>query len=602
MMNTAVFDIETNAIKEWKTLGGLEVVHCIVIMDNEGTHRYRNNSEMDTIPEALERLAKADCLVAHNGIGFDLPALKKLYGFTHDRVIDTMVLARLNHPDRKKEDWTEAKLPTFLRGSHSLKSWGMRLGVHKDDHGATESWERWSEAMEDYCVQDVVVNEALFTYLMQGRTPTDQDLVLEMDFATAIRQQEWNGFPFDMDAAEQLLQKLIVRRATLEEDLQQLFPPKVIATKRPWWITDDMKQWETKKEALAAGYKAAEIEKGPMRTKSVPFNPSSRDQIAERLMADGWDPKYYEGKRPAINELVLREINSKKSLALLEYLLVAKRLGQLSEGRQGWMKMVNNGRIHGSVNTGGTVSGRCSHQAPNIAQCPSVSAEYGYECRSLFIAPPGRVLVGCDASGLELRMLASYLHKIDDGRYTNEILSGDIHTANQEAAGLPDRNSAKAFVYCLIYGGSDSKLGEVIGGNATDGKRLKSEFFRKMPAIKRLRDAVQDKVKGFGFLRGLDGRKLPCRSPHSSLNLLLQSAGAICMKQALVHFVEDMEGKEYLMHANVHDEVQFSCDPRRAHEYGQRFVNAIKKAGETFNLLCPLDGEYKIGTNWAETH
>ena len=599
-MNTAVFDIETNAIGNWNTLEGLEVVHCIVIMDNEGTHRYRQNSECNNINEALDRLSKADCLVAHNGIGFDLPALRKLYGFEHPRIIDTMVLGRLIHPDRKREDWQEAKLPTFMRGAHSLKSWGMRLGVHKDEHGATETWEHWSQAMEDYCVQDVVVNEALYTYLMKGKSPDDQDIVLEMDFARAIRTQEENGFPFDVEAAQKLLQTLVSRRAELDVELQAVFPPRVVETKRPWWVTPDGTKFLTKKEANEAGHK--DVERGEMRTKEVPFNPQSRDQIAERLMEDGWKPEAFEGKRPAINEAVLRGIGTPQALKLLEYLLVAKRLGQLAEGKQGWLKLVNNNRIYGSVNTGGTVSGRCSHQNPNMGQIPSVGAEYGYECRALFTAPAGRVLVGCDASGLELRMLAAYLHKIDDGRYTNEILSGDVHTANQEAAGLPDRSAAKRFIYCLIYGGSDGKLGETVGGGAADGKRLKDAFFSKMPAMKKLQDAVRYKVEGYGFLKGLDGRKLPCRSPHSSVNLLLQSAGAVVMKQALVHFTEDMQGEDYALHANVHDEVQFSCAPEKADEYGQRFVDAIVKAGQTFGLLCPLDGEYKVGNNWAETH
>ena len=599
-MNTAVFDIETNAIGNWNTLDGLEVVHCIVIMDNEGTHRYRNNSEVNNINEALERLSRADCLVAHNGIGFDLPALRKLYGFDHPTIIDTMVLGRLIHPDRKREDWQEAKLPTYLRGAHSLKSWGMRLGVHKDEHGATETWEHWSQAMEDYCVQDVVVNEALYTYLMKGKSQDDKDVVLEMDFARAIRTQEENGFPFDVESAQKLLQVLVSRRAELDAELQAVFPPRVVETKRPWWFTPDGTRWLTKKQANEAGHK--DVKKGEMRTKEVPFNPQSRDQIAERLMESGWKPTAFEGKRPAINEAVLRDVDTPQALKLLEYLLVAKRLGQVAEGKQGWLKLVYNNKIYGSVNTGGTVSGRCSHMAPNVAQVPSVGAEYGTECRSLFTAPPGKVLVGCDASGLELRMLAAYLHKIDDGLYTNEILSGDVHTANQKAAGLPDRSAAKRFIYCLIYGGSDGKLGEVVGGTAADGKRLKDSFFTKMPAMKKLQDAVRYKVEGYGFLKGLDGRKLPCRSPHSSVNLLLQSAGSICMKQALVHFTEDMQGEDYELHANVHDEVQFSCDPEKADEYGQRFVDAIVKAGQTFDLLCPLDGEYKVGNNWAETH
>lgn len=596
-MKHATFDIETNAINDWSTLSDLETVHCMVVKDSEGIHRYQNHN----MSEGLTRLSSSDCLVAHNGIGFDLPALKKLYGFGHPRIIDTVVLARLCHPDLKNEDYRRPNFRRNLIGSHSLEAWGERIGVHKDSHGKTEDWSKYSEEMEEYCVQDVVVNENLFNHFVSEGFSM-QACWLEMDFAKAIRQQEHNGFPFDSEAADGLTAVLVSKRAELQDELHKVFPPDVIETKTHWWKNRAGQKFPTKKAMIEVGYKPKDCIKGEVKTKEIPFNPNSRDQIAQRLMANGWKPKEYEGKRPAINEAVLKDINTEQSLKLLDYLLISKRLGQISEGAQAWTKMVKRGRIHSRLNTNGAVSGRTTSSHPNLQQIPAVGSEYGAECRACFTPPPGKVLVGADAAGLELRMLASYLHPIDDGSYTKELLEGDIHTANQLAAGLPDRAAAKRFIYSFLYGGGDSLVGSVVGGTSKDGKRIKEEFLSKMPAMATLTKAVQTKVKNYGFLKGLDGRSLPSRSPHSALNLLLQSAGSICTKQAVVLFTEKMQGKDYQLHAYVHDEVQFSCAPENAKEFGQVFVDCIKRAGEILNVKCPLDGEYKVGKNWAETH
>jgi DNA polymerase I-like protein with 3'-5' exonuclease and polymerase domains len=232
---------------------------------------------------------------------------------------------------------------------------------------------------------------------------------------------------------------------------------------------------------------------------------------------------------------------------------------------------------------------------------PSVRSPYGGECRELFTAPEGKVLVGCDASGLELRCLAHYLFPWDDGKYAKTILEGDIHTANQKAAGLDTRDQAKTFIYATLYGAGDAKIGSIVGGSSKDGKRLKANFKKNLPAYSHLVKAVEAKVTSVGSLNGLDGRKLPCRSAHSALNLLLQSAGAVIMKQALVNFVGKAK-KDYELHANVHDEVQFSCEAEEADTLGNEFVSAIRQAGDDLNFNCPLDGEYQVGNNWKETH
>ena len=595
-MSTLFFDIETNGLSDWTRHSDLHDLHCMVVIDEDNNvFRYRVNN----IQAGLRKLSEANTIIGHNAINFDYPALRKLFGFYHHNVCDTIVMTRCMYPDVKVDDLRAGRDKSIV-GLHSLKAWGKRIGVAKDDFGETTDWSEWSQEMEDYCVQDVVVTKALYDYLMEKK-PSQQMLDLEHKFARAMRRQEWNGFPFDIEKAEALSQLLIVRRVELKTELEEIFEPTVLQMKSQLWDTPDGKEWSTKKMALSAGYKDGDIVKGNHKTKTIPFNPASRDQIAERLIKRGWKPKAYEGKRPAINEGVLKSIDTPEASLLLEYLLVSKRLGQLAEGKQAWLKLEKGERIHGSVMTNGTVSGRCSHRNPNVAQVPAVRAPYGSECRELFKAPEGKVLVGCDASGLELRALAGYLFPYDNGAYAKEILTGDIHTANQKAAGLQTRDQAKTFIYAFLYGAGDAKIGEIVGGSSKEGKRLKASFMSKTPAIKRLTTAVSEAVSTRGTLRGLDGRPLPCRSAHSALNLLLQSAGAVIMKQALIEFI-DMATKPYEMHANVHDEVQFSCLREHADELGGQFVNAIAKAGKVLNFKCPLDGEYKIGNNWKETH
>ena len=602
-MKVGVIDIETNAIADWTHLTDLTEVHCICLYDSsdQKIHRYNNQSKypmLNTLREGLEHASKCDVLVAHNGIGFDFQALKQFFGFTHPNTLDTMIMARCIYPDVRNQDFQRENFDKKLIGSHSLKSWGTRIGKLKGDFGEDTDWKTWSQSMEDYCVQDVEVTKDLYYYLMRKK-PSEQMLDLEHRFANIIKQQELNGFPFDVEKAEKLICGLMLKHVELLEKLRDVFPPRTETLKSHWWIAADGSKYATKKEAIEFGNK--DVVKGDLRTKEIPFNPNSRDQIAERLIESGWKPKAYEGKRPAINEAVLKEIGTEQSERLLEYLTITKRLGQLADGNQAWLKAERNGRIYGKVNTNGTVSGRCSHNNPNLAQVPATSAPYGAECRELFTVPEGKVLVGCDASGLELRCLAHYLHAWDSGAYGKKIVEDDIHTVNQKAAGLETRNQAKTFIYAWLYGAGDLKIGSIVGGNSKQGKELKENFTKKLPAVKNLLDAVSKKVEATGILLGLDGRELPTRSPHSALNLLLQSAGAVVMKQALVEFVE-IASKPYEMHANVHDEVQFSCLEEHADILGDEFVQAIKLAGQTLNFKCPLDGEYHIGKTWKETH
>jgi DNA polymerase I-like protein with 3'-5' exonuclease and polymerase domains len=348
---------------------------------------------------------------------------------------------------------------------------------------------------------------------------------------------------------------------------------------------------------------------GELRVKKIPFNPGSRKQIADAFKEKyGWSPKEFtpEG-RPKLNEEVLSKLSFPEAKLMVKYLTVSKRLGQVADGNESWLKAEVDGRIYGGVNPCGAVTSRCTHSRPNMAQVPRVGALWGKDCRSLFIAPEGCLLVGVDASGLELRCLAHYTYPFDDGGYTKEILEGDIHTANQKAAGLKNRDDAKTLIYAVCYGAGDYKIGQIVGGGRNEGRMLKSKFFSKIPALKKVKEGIAYRLKHQEYLTGIDGRKLNIRSPHSALNTLLQSAGAIAMKEAtcILHRKFRSMGwgiADVQQVAHIHDEIQLQCRTEIADEVGKIAVESIKEAGQNLGFRCPLDGSYNTGINWAETH
>jgi DNA polymerase I-like protein with 3'-5' exonuclease and polymerase domains len=508
----------------------------------------------------MDELAKGGSICGHNLIGYDVPVLNRLWGtrIPEYRVVDTLVLSRLFHPD--------------LDGGHSLAAWGTRLGFPKGEH---TDWEELSDEMVEYCKRDVDVTERLHNALMSQMQMfgfTKHCVDLEHSVAFICRDQEENGFEFDKDGAVKLYDELITRMTRIENDLQQVFPP----------IVEERYSDKTGKK---------------LKDKVTVFNVGSRQQIAERLVGKGavWKELTPAGK-PKVDEATLKkQTHIPEAKIILRYLLCQKRASQVDS----WIKAVGEDkRIHGRVRHIGAVTGRMAHSSPNMAQVPAVRAEYGKQCRELFTVPEGRVLVGADASGLELRMLAHYM---DDESYTNEILSGDIHTANQTAAGLETRDQAKTFIYAFLYGAGDAKIGSVVGGSAAHGKRLKAAFLKNTPALAKLRSKVMTDAET-GFLTGLDGRRIRVRSQHAALNTLLQGAGAVVMKQAIVILYDLLERVNFKLVAQVHDEWQIECKPEDADFIGKSCVNAMVFAGELLQLNCPLDGEYRVGTSWCDTH
>jgi DNA polymerase-1 len=590
-LKSILFDLESNGlIKE------VTKVHCIALLDTETGEQW--SYKYDEIEKALEDLYDADVLVGHNIIGYDLPVLKKLYNWNYrpgTRIIDTLVTARLCQPNVKQEDLTRINFESKLIGSHSLKAWGQRLGVPKADYEG--GWEEWNEEMHSYMEQDVRTTFRLLRHLKPWDYPP-VPFALEHQVAAIVTLMQQEGWTFDQAKAHELYVTLVKRRDELEKALKEKFGEweevdKVLIPKR-----------DNKKLGYLKGVPVTKM-------KMVVFNPNSRHHIEKKLKEAGWEPtEFTESGRAKLDEPILSRINQPEAQLLVEYLLVSKRLSQIGDGDGAWLRLVeSDGRIHGTINSGGTVSGRASHHSPNVSAVPANRAPYGKECRACFTVPPKWKLVGADFSGLELRTFAHYLSHFDEGEYTKVVCEGDVHTHNKNLAGLQTRDQAKTFIYALLYGASSRKLGVICGLSEKDGARLKSRFMAQMPAYAKLIEVVTiacDK----GYINGLDGRYLHIRSQHSALNVLLQGAGAILCKQWLVSFYDQMCAKgyvhgydgDYVIAGWIHDEIQVACKEELADIVGKLLVEQAQSAGEPFNFKVPLDSNYVIGNNWSDTH
>jgi DNA polymerase I-like protein with 3'-5' exonuclease and polymerase domains len=453
--------------------------------------------------------------------------------------------------------------------------------------------------MVEYCKQDVRVNELVYKRLLRDLDGFRADsLVLEGQVQRIISKQIENGWVLDQESAFVLLAELKEKKYDLEDKVHETFKPLPTFVKQ---ITPKFKKDGTQSvvglKFLGEAWQTVQAEFS--RIDFPEFNLGSRQQIGRYLQYFGWKPETFtETGQPIVDESVLRKVKGIPEAELIgEYLMVQKRIAQI----QSWLDAVkDDGRVHGYVNANGAVTGRMTHSSPNMGQVPAVYSPYGKECRAVWTVPTGYSLVGMDASGLELRMLAHYMN--DEG-YTHEILNGDIHTANQLAAGLPTRDQAKTFIYAFLYGAGDAKIGSIVGGSSADGRRLKAKFLSNTPALGKLRGRVST-ASGRGYLLGLDGRRVAVRSEHAALNSLLQSAGAIVMKQALVLLDQyaTLHNIDYKIIGNIHDEIQTEVATKDAERFGRLATACIEAAGIHYNLNCPLAGEYKVGANWAETH
>ena len=593
-----VFDIETDGL-----LPELTKIHSLVLYDwnKKATLSCCDRPGYTPIEEGLEKLRRTKLLIGHNILGFDIPAIQKVFPRWEPKgkVRDTYNIARLIWPEIIERDVFLKHMPKNMKGKYSLESFGFRLGVLKGDFGKTTDWKQWTPDMQKYCEQDVEVTKALWERIKKAEY-SEEAIQLEHDFQKIIHQQEKNGVCFDVVKALQLKYELEASLKDLKAKIQEKIPPKEMRT--PFTPKVNSKKY---------GY-----EKGVTTFKKFikVFNPASRMQIGNYLIEKYlWEPaEFTPTKRPKLSGEILRGLPYEETPLFADFLEANKLFGQLSSGEKSWLKYVKNGKIHGQMTTNGAITGRCTHQKPNLGQVPSLSSFRGEECRELFYAPEGYLMVGADAEQLELRCLAHYLFPYDRGAYAKAILEGDIHTTNEEAAGLPDRNSAKRFIYALNYGAGYQLLGSIVIPEASakeqaiEGKRLKQNFMQKIHGFGKLGQDLQTTLKLRKHLLGLDGRKLKPRAEHKALNTLLQSAGGVIMKKANVILWEALEDNHLAEHCmqvlQVHDEYQLYAKTDYAEEVGELAADAIYQAGRYFDFRCPLAGNYKIGKNWKETH
>ena len=545
-----VLDIETDGFNPSK-------IHCIVAKDvSTNTVYVWDSSNMYGFKSWTKDVDK---FIMHNGLSFDAPVLNRLLGtgIAPDKIIDTLILSQLFNPIREK--------------GHSLRAWGEKLNMLKG--GEDVNFSKYDFNMLKYCKQDVEITHAVYNELVKESNGFSQESSdLEHNIRLILDQQEKNGFAFNMMKAQQLLAKL-------KEDIY------------------DLEQWSLEE------FKPTIVEM-KTKTKEIPFNIGSRQQIADRLMKKGWKPKQFTDKKNIIiNEAVLKTIKEPELKLTAErfskYFLLQKRAVMV----ESWINACDNdNRVHGKVMTLRTITGRMAHNSPNMAQVPAVYSPYGKDCRGLWtISDPMKYkLVGTDASGLELRCLAHYLN---DTTYTDEILNGDIHTKNMELAGLANRDQAKTFIYAFLYGAGAEKIGKIVGAGKEQGNSLIKRFLSNLPSLRRLREQVES-VSRRGKIKAIDGRYLKVRSPHSALNTLLQGAGAIVCKQWLLHIITRVYNKKLdaKLVASVHDEYQFEVANKDVNEFCSITKIAMKETEKTLKLRCPLDNDYKVGVTWAETH
>lgn len=591
------FDLECDAL-----LDDLTKIHSCVIIDGEGNVTSCADQEGYTpLKQGLQLLKEADVLVAHNGISFDIPALMKVTGddsWYNKKIIDTHNLSRLVFPEISVTDTVMFRtIPKKMVGKHSLEAWGHRLKYYKGDFGKTNSWKEWSKEMQDYCVQDVRLLVELYKFLM-SKKPSEESVNTEMDFQRIISRQYREGFPFNKAAGEKLAQRMLQEEQEIKNKLSAFVKYHV---KRKMFIP--------KRDNKTKGYIAG---RPIVQEKQEPFNYTSRLQIVSYLKEKrGWQPVDFTDKgNVELGADLLRSLPWEECELFAQLFDIQKIQGRLVNGDSAWLKYCKNGKVYGDAITNGAVTSRCTHNI--ISNIPKAKKYLGREVRSLF---GNGLQVGCDAKSLELRVLGHYMAAYDNGSYAHEVVEGDVHTSNQNAAGLPTRDDAKTFIYAFLYGAGDPKLGSIVSATASlaeqkaMGKALRNKFLAGFPALDSLIRQVKAVVKSRGYLIGIDGRILPVRAQHSALNTLLQSCGAIVMKKACI-FAWDIFEQHGLKHGidvvqliHYHDEMQFKCkDEATCELVGQLTSEAITKAGEYFKMKCKLEGDYKLGSNWYECH
>ena len=580
-----VFDIETDSLDA-------TVIHVVVAKElgKKGNYIIRS-------PKAFAKFAKdVTQWIAHNGIGFDIPVIEKLWGYKIplDKTLDTLVLSRLFDPTR--------------RGGHSLKVWGERLGDFKTEFSG---FSEYTEEMKEYCKQDVHVTELLYKELMkEGEDFSQASINLEHMVHAIMCEQERNGFALDIDLAQEIYTVCLKENNRIETEIKKYMVPIAVKAK-------DVEVKYKKDGSIFAYQLLDNQEVWGDYTKILweEFNLASPTQINKRLDRLGWKPtvktKSGESYKICPENLATIPDDAPQAVKGLKAWKVLETRWKIA---QEWLeKAQDDGRVHGTVITTGAVTHRAAHRGPNMANIPSVphgktgilwkmDGMYAAECRQVFKVPEGKKLVGTDAAGIQLRVLAHYMN---DPVYTEQVIEGDIHTFNKNALGnyCKDRPTAKTFIYAFLLGAGVGKIAEILGCNGGQANKSMQNFYETLPTLKRLKSEAS-RAASMGWMKGLDGRILRIGSDHLALSVYLQGGETVIMRLANVFWQRKAKEERinFKQCAWVHDEWQTEVDADQAERLGEIQVQSIIDAGKFFKLNCPMDGEAKIGNNWLETH
>ena len=408
---------------------------------------------------------------------------------------------------------------------------------------------------------------------------------LEHQVAHILQKQEEHGWYFDERAAYELESTL---RGELEEATEVL-------RRKFGFVAGTV--FTPKRNNRTQGY----VQGCPF-TKLKQLNPTSRDHIAWILQThENWKPTQRTATgKPVVAETVLKDIGSETALLFLKCLDITKKLGMISEGVNAWQKLSTTcNRIHHHCGVA-TSTFRCAHRKPNLAQVPSDE-----RFRKLFRATPTYQMVSADLSGIELRMLAHYLSRYDNGRYQRILTTGDIHQTNADRIGIT-RRQVKTVTYAFLYGAGNTKLGysydKLLSEKAASikGAEIRKAYIAAIPGLADLLLACE-KASKRGYANAIDGRRISVDKGHKFLNYLLQGSAATIAKRWMVIVNECLPPDGHQL-SFVHDELNYECYPRFAEEFAKWLETAARMAGEHYNLRCPIAAEAKIGYTWADVH
>ena len=580
-----VFDIETDGLDP-------TVIHVMVAKEIGVAKNYIIRG-----PKSFAKFAEGVTKwIAHNGIGFDVPVVEKIWGYKIplSKQVDTLVLSRMFDPNRK--------------GGHRLIDWGKRLGEYK---GEFDDWSQYSDEMKDYCKQDVKVTELVYSQLMQeGKKFSQSSINLEYQVHQIMCQQQADGFELDTDLAEEIYTVCLRETNRIETEIKEFMVP--IAVKVKDVVLKYKKDNSIWANQLMDG---CNVQGDYTKIMWEEFNLASPTQINKRLDTLGWKPtvktkggdsyKICPENLATIPDTAPQAVKGLKAWKVLETRW--KLAKEWLDGSQ------QTGRVHGRVITPGAVTHRAAHRGPNMANIPSVphgkdgilwkmDGMYAAECRQVFKVPEGKLLVGTDAAGIQLRVLAHYMN---DPVYTEQVIDGDIHTFNKNALGsyCKDRPTAKTFIYAFLLGAGVGKIAEILGCSPAQANKSMQNFYETLPTLKRLKSEAA-RAASMGWMKGLDGRILQIGSEHLALSVYLQGGETVIMRLANLFWQRQAkkEGLNFKQCAWVHDEWQTEVDANQAERLGEIQVQSIIDAGAFFKLNCPMDGEAKIGNNWLETH